>query len=45
MSTKELSKSTKTFIRKEKSRIRHDGTGSAAQAISVTELEQRFHKS
>ena len=44
MSTKELSKSVRTFIRKEKARIRRDGSDSKEQEILVKELDLRFHK-
>ena len=44
MDTKELSKSIRTFIRKEKARIRRDVLDSNEQQILVNELNLRFHK-
>ena len=44
MNTKKLSKSTRIFIRREKARIRRDGSDLKEQAELITELCQRFHK-
>ena len=44
MITKELSKSIRKLIRKEKSRIRRDGSGPVEQQKQVSDLELQFHK-
>jgi hypothetical protein len=43
MTTKNPSKSTRIFIRKEKSRIRHTCFDLAEQKILIGELQDRFH--
>jgi hypothetical protein len=43
MTTKNPSKSIRTFIRKEKSRIRHGNFDPAQQKILIDELQDRFH--
>lgn len=45
MTTKSLSKSVRTFIRKEKSRIRHTNTDATEQKKLIEELQDRYHKS
>jgi hypothetical protein len=43
MNTKNLSKSIRTFIRKEKSRIRHTNSDLVEQKKLIDELQDRFH--
>jgi len=43
MNTKNPSKSIRRFIRKEKSRIRHNNPDVAQSKILIDELQQRFH--
>jgi hypothetical protein len=43
MTTKNPSKSIRTFIRKEKSRIRHSNPDLVQQKILIDELQKRFH--
>jgi hypothetical protein len=43
MDTKNLSKSTRIYIRKEKSRIRHTNSDVAEQKKLIGELLDKFH--
>jgi len=43
MNTKELSKSSRTFVRREKARIRREVVDSKEQQKLVNELNLRFH--
>jgi hypothetical protein len=45
MTMKTVSKSVRTFIRKEKSRIRHTNADAAEQKKLIEELQDRYHKS
>ena len=44
MSTKELSKSVRTFLRREKSRIRREGLGLEEEQKQLNDLNLQFHK-
>ena len=44
MNTKELSKSTRTFVRREKARIRRDITDATEQQKALNVLHLQFHK-